>query len=161
MVFKDSISGKYLFKRYVKTETNKQYLSGIEEIRRRGIFIQSIICDGRKGLFQMFGNVPIQMCQFHQISIMNRYLTRKPKTPAAIELRALSLTLTKVSKTTFSNSLEQWYAKWEKYLKERSINTVTGKSYYTHKRLRSAWLSLKRPSADGCFGSLLTRILRS
>jgi hypothetical protein len=144
MVFKDSISGKYLLKQYVKTETKQGYLSGIEEIRRRGIFIQSIICNGRKGLFHLFENTPVQMCQFHQIQIINRYLTRKPKTQAAIDLRALSLTLTKVSKAPFLHSMEQWYAKWEFYLKERSINPATGKSYYTHKRLRSAWLSLKR-----------------
>ena len=144
MVFKDSLSGKYLFKQYVKTETNKAYLSGIEEIRRRGIFIQSIICDGRRGLFQLFGEIPVQMCQFHQIQIINRYLTRKPKTQAAIELRTLSLTLTKVSKATFSESLENWYNRWKKYIQQRSVNTGSGKTYYTHKRLRSAWLSLKR-----------------
>ena len=50
IVFKDSMSGKILFKQYVKTETNQLYLEGIKEITRRGIKIQSIICDGRKGL---------------------------------------------------------------------------------------------------------------
>jgi hypothetical protein len=54
MVFKDSITGSVLFKQYVKQETNILYLNGIEEITRRGIKIQSIICDGRKGLFHLF-----------------------------------------------------------------------------------------------------------
>jgi hypothetical protein len=68
MVFKDSITGSILFKQYVKQETNILYLNGIEEITRRGIKIQSIICDGRKGLFQLFRNdIPIQMCNFHQV----------------------------------------------------------------------------------------------
>ncbi|KXK39124.1 MAG: hypothetical protein UZ09_BCD002000979 [Bacteroidetes bacterium OLB9] len=79
MVFKDSITGKILFKQYVKYETNNLYLSGIKEITRRGISIQSIVCDGRKGLFQLFNDIPVQMCQFHQIQIVTRYLTRKPK----------------------------------------------------------------------------------
>ena len=39
MVFKDSITGQILFKQYVKQETNKLYLFGIEEITRRGIKI--------------------------------------------------------------------------------------------------------------------------
>ena len=86
MVFKDSISGKFLFKQYVKYETNKLYLFGIEEITRRGISVQSIICDGRKGLFQLFGNIPVQMCQFHMVKNITKILTRKPKMPAAIEL---------------------------------------------------------------------------
>ena len=72
LVFKDSLSGKVLYKQYVKNETNALYLAGIEEIRRRGIFIQSIVCDGRKGLFSLFGDIPMQMCQFHQIQIVTR-----------------------------------------------------------------------------------------
>ena len=44
----------------------------------------------------------------------------------------------------FVKAFEQWYSKWEKFLKERSVSETTNKSYYTHKRLRSAWLSLKR-----------------
>ena len=144
MVFKDSISGKFLLKKYVKQETNKLYLEGIEEISRRGISIQSIICDGRKGLFGMFGSIPMQMCQFHQIATITRYLTRKPKIPASIELRALSLTLTKQPKAAFSSQLEGWYFKWEGYLKERTTSVTTCKTHYTHKRLRSVYFSLKR-----------------
>ena len=41
MVFKDSLSGQILCKQYVRQETNKLYLSGIEEIARRGIKIQA------------------------------------------------------------------------------------------------------------------------
>jgi hypothetical protein len=71
MVFKDSLTGAILFKQYVRQETNQLYLRGIEEITRRGINIQAIICDGRKGLFQLFGSeMPIQMCQFHQVAIV-------------------------------------------------------------------------------------------
>ncbi len=79
MVFKDSISGQILYKQYLKQETNKQYLAGIEEITRRGIKIQSIVCDGRKGLLKLFEGIPTQMCQFHQVAIVRRYLTKKPK----------------------------------------------------------------------------------
>ncbi|MCO5279420.1 MAG: hypothetical protein M9911_15660 [Saprospiraceae bacterium] len=144
MVFKDSLSNRILYKCYVKYETNQQYMEGIKEISRRGICVQSIICDGRKGLFQLFGDIPVQMCQFHQVQIINRYLTRKPKIPAAIELRQLALELSGSNKEVFNQCLNQWQFKWKDFLKERTINADTGKSYYTHKRLRSAWLSLKR-----------------
>jgi putative cell wall-binding protein len=92
----------------------------------------------------MFDGIPMQMCQFHQIQIINRYLTKKPKVLASIELRNLALTLTKTKKETFYLAMNQWYNKWEKYLKERSVNAQTGKSTYMHKRLKSAWLSLNR-----------------
>lgn len=85
MVFKDSITGQILYKQYVKQETNKLYLFGVEEIIRRGIKIQAIICDGRKGLLQLFEAIPIQMCNFHQVAIIRRYLTKNPKMLASKE----------------------------------------------------------------------------
>jgi hypothetical protein len=36
-----------------------------------------------------------------------------------------------------------WFIKWEDFLNERTISFETGRSYYTHKRLRSAYRSLK------------------
>jgi hypothetical protein len=144
MVFKNSLDGVILYKQYVRYETNALYLAGISEITRRGIHIQGIVCDGRQGLFGLFGDIPVQMCQFHQIQIVQRYLTRKPKTPAAIELKKLTLKLTKQSKAEFISGLDNWHLHWADYLNERATSPSTGKTYYTHKRLRSAYLSLKR-----------------
>jgi len=143
MVFMDSFTGQILYKQYVKNETNALYYQGIEEIVRRGISVQSIICDGRKGIIELFPEIPCQLCQFHQIQIITRYLTRKPKMEAAVELRSLVLKLTKTDKENFTCQLQMWKDKWDKFLNERSVST-TGKSFYTHKRLRSAYLSLKR-----------------
>ena len=120
-------------------------MSGISEIVRRGISVQGIVCDGRRGLFGgQFGDIPVQMCQFHQIQIVQRYLTRKPKSQAAIELKKFSLQLTKLTKTKFIAGLNNWHLRWSDYLNERSQSATTGKTYYTHKRLRSAYLSLQR-----------------
>ena len=93
MVFKDSLTGQVLHKQFVKQETNKLYLAGIEELTRKDIHIQAIICDGRKGLFQLFGEMPVQMCNFHQVAIIRRYLTKKPKMQASKELWDLVLLL--------------------------------------------------------------------
>jgi len=144
MVFKNSLDGVVLYKQYVRYETNALYLAGISEISRRGIRIQAIVCDGRQGLFGLFDDIPVQMCQFHQFQIVQRYLTRKPKTQAAIELKKLTRKLAKQTKIKFVKSLNDWYLQWSDYLNERSQSSVTGKTYYTHKRLRSAYLSLKR-----------------
>jgi hypothetical protein len=83
MVFKESMTGHILYKRYVKSETNKLYLLGIKEIVRRGIKIQSIVCDGRKGLFHVFTDIPIQYCNFHQVKTIRTYLTKNPKMQAS------------------------------------------------------------------------------
>ncbi len=143
MVFKDSISGQILLKQYVKTETNALYLSGIEEIARRGIKIQSIICDGRKGLLQLFDGIPTQMCNFHQVAIIRRYLTKKPKMQASKELWEHVLVLVKTDKESFEGGLAAWHTKWKTFLNERKVD-ATGKNRYVHKRLRSAYRSLKK-----------------
>ena len=143
MVFKDSITGTILYKQYVKQETNDLYLKGIEEISKRGVKIQSIICDGRKGLFQLFGkDIPVQMCNFHQVAIVRRYLTKKPKMQASKELWEHTLLLVHTDKESFEGGLNLWYIKWIDFLNERKIDEK-GKKRYVHKKLRSAYRSLQ------------------
>lgn len=142
MVFKDSLSDSILYKQYVKNEANLLYFKGIQEIAKRGIEIQSIICDGRKGLFQLFPDIPVQMCQFHQVAIIRRYLTKKPKLQASKELWALVSLLTKTDKESFTGGLYDWYSKWDNFLHEKRVD-VNGKKRYVHKKLRSAYRSLK------------------
>ena len=50
----------------------------------------------------------------------------------------------KQSKEEFVNCLNNWYLRWSDYLNERRKSPSTCKTHYIHKRLRSAYLSLKR-----------------
>ena len=143
MLFKDSITKENLLKFYVKTETNAKYMEGIEVLKQQGLVINAIVCDGRKGLIQSFGNTPVQMCQFHQASIIRRYLTKKPKLRAAQELLFVVDLMKQTDKESFEGALDLWFEKWKDFLNERTINPETKKSFYTHKRLRSAYRSLK------------------
>lgn len=143
MLFKDSITKENLLKFYVKTETNAKYMEGIEVLKQQGFVINAIVCDGRKGLIQSFGNTPVQMCQFHQASIIRRYLTKKPKLRAAQELLFVVDLMKQTDKESFEGALDLWFEKWKDFLNERTINPETKKSFYTHKRLRSAYRSLK------------------
>ena len=146
MVLYDAISKRALSVLEVKNETIERYRQEVAALQERGVVIQSIICDGRSGLLQAFPDIPVQMCQFHQIKIIVRYLSKKPKSEAARELRALALTLTLTgsSKDRFIEDLHDWLMRHEAFLNERSVNAETGRSHYTHKKLRSAYHSLKR-----------------
>lgn len=143
MLFKDAISKENLLKYYIKNETNALYIQGIKELQQRGFTIKAIVCDGRKGLIQSFANIPVQMCQFHQSAIIRRYLTKKPKLKAAQELMVVVDLMTQTDKESFVGALSIWFEKWEAFLNERTVNSLTNKSFYTHKRLRSAYRSLK------------------
>lgn len=146
MLFKDAYTKENLLKYYVKSETNALYLQGVNELKRKGFEVLAIVCDGRKGLFQLFGDIPIQMCQFHQVAIIRRYITKNPKLPASIELKELVAIMKMTDKESFEGGLELWFIKWKSFLNERTTNLKTGKSHYTHKRLRSAYRSLKTNS---------------
>lgn len=128
----------------VKYETNALYFNAVNRLKAKGIEIQSITCDIRKGLVNLFPNIPVQLCHFHQLKNIRKYLTQNPKTPAAIELKIIALTLTTTNRETFENMLNQWHTKYKSFLNERTVNAETGRSHYTHKRLRSAFFSLKR-----------------
>ena len=143
MLFKDAITKENLLKYHVKTETNSLYTHGIQELINKGFEILAIVCDGRKGLLQSFKDIPVQMCQFHQKQIVVRYLTKKPKLQAAQELMNVLNLLTNTDKESFEGALGFWYEKWKEFLNERSINPLNNKTFYIHKKLRSAYRSLK------------------
>ncbi len=143
MLFKDAITKENLLKYYVKSETNAVYIQGIEELKKQGFEVLAIVCDGRKGLITSFKNIPVQMCQFHQSAIIRRYLTKRPKLKAAQELMEVVDLLTITDKESFEGALSLWFIKWELFLNERTTNEITKKSFYTHKKLRSAYRSLK------------------
>jgi hypothetical protein len=62
---------------------------------------------------------------------------------AHIELKQLSSTLTSIDKESWIFALDHWHHKWEEYLKEETVDLITGKWHYTHKKLRSAYKRLK------------------
>ncbi len=143
MLFKHDITKENLLKYYIKNETNSKYREGIEELKSRGYIIKAIVCDGRRGLIRSFENIPVQMCQFHQAAIVRRYITKNPRIPSAIELKQIVEQMKQTDRESFEGALNEWGQKWKSFLNERSVNEETGKTFYTHKRLRSAHRSLK------------------
>ena len=142
MVFRDFLRRKNIYWKYLKHETLEEYRSGINYLLDKGIEINGIVCDGKRGLFRAFGAIPMQMCQFHQVAIITRYITRNPHLEAGGELKDITHTLTTSSKTEFSIMLNKWYIKWRGFLSEKTYDGEDRKWHYTHRRLRSAYRSL-------------------
>jgi len=98
--------------------------------------------DGRIGAKRVFADIPVQMCQFHQKQIINRYLTLNPILPASIELRKIVQSLCQTNLITFTNQLDAWQ-KWGIFIKEKTKDTINPRRWhYTHGRTRSAYQSL-------------------
>ena len=95
-------------------------MDGVDRIKEMGYSVQAIVADGRRGIFNAFKDIPVQLCQFHQVKTVTKYLTKKPKLEASIELRNLSLQLKNSDKAGFIRALDEWYAKWERTVNERT-----------------------------------------
>jgi hypothetical protein len=112
-------------------------------LEKKGYTLKAIVLDGRSGVRQLFSDIPVQMCHFHQKQIITRYLTNNPKLDAGIELKKLTTTLCGTHQSDFTTALDIWHDRWSSFLKERTVDLVTGRWHYTHKRLRSAYRSLR------------------
>lgn len=127
----------------IKSETLAEYRCARDTLESLGFEIQAIVTDGKPGLRPLYEDIPIQMCHFHQKAIITRYLTRRPRLGAGIELRNLVHEIGQLDEQSFTEKLQCWHSAWHVFLAERTINPETGKWHYTHKRLRSAHKSLK------------------
>lgn len=142
MLFKDAQSGENLLKYLVKTETNALYLKGISHLTQQGYHILAVVCDGRRYLIQALSQYPVQLCQYHQIRTIQRYLPKRAKHPSAQDLRLIATMLPEINETQLREFLAQWLDKYQDYYEERTVDPETGKSHYTHQRLRSVFKSL-------------------
>ncbi len=143
LIFREPNLKQNLIWKEIHTETAGQYEQLKLEIESRGFAIRAVVLDGRPGIRDVFCGIPAQMCQFHQVAIIRRCLTSRPKLEAAKELMAIARQLTRSDENDFSKLLSAWQEKWQKFLKEKTINPFTSQWFYTHKRLRAAGRSLK------------------
>lgn len=145
LVFKDAHRNKILWRKFLsKKESVADYEEGVQWLENQGFNIVGVVCDGLKGLTKILSKYKVQFCQFHQVKIVKFYLTNKPELQASKELIFIALQLCQSDKESFFGMFEDWFLRWENFLKQRTFDPKTGATRYTHSRLRSAYLSLKR-----------------
>jgi transposase-like protein len=142
MLALDETSGMPLYVNFISHEKVQDYKDAVAGIEARGYVVRGIILDGMQSLFKEFKAYHIQMCQFHMRSIIKRYLTKNPKLRAARDLKALMGNLTNMKKSEFEDAFNNWKHTWHDTLYKRSM-LKSGKTQYTHRRLRSAMHSIE------------------
>jgi hypothetical protein len=142
VVFRDFYGKEDLWWTYVHTETTSVYRAGRVYLESLGYRIISVTGDGFEGVRQAFSGIPYQMCHVHMERLLRKGTTRKPKTEAGRVLRALTLSLFDTNSETFKQRYKDYLAKYLPFLNEKSINPETGRSEWTHEKLRTASLSL-------------------
>lgn len=145
MVIKDALRKKILWRKYVRHETVADYKEGVWWLMSQGFKIYGAVIDGMKGLAQSLP-FPVQLCQFHQMLMVRRYLTQEPELDASRELLELVNSITKMDKESFIGLFNEWYERNKDVVNERVHDRRIKRKTppYMRPRLRSAYLSVKR-----------------
>ena len=146
IVFRSPELKKNLWWKESFQETPWIYAEGLAKLHADGWTVTGVVIDGKRGLAQIFEHkgIPVQYCHFHQMKTVTKYLTRRPQTLAAQELRILTLTLPKATERQFLADLASWYERHQLFLREKSPAPHKKRGWeYTHRRVRAAYRSLK------------------
>ncbi len=144
-VFRAAALKKNIWWNEVTGERMAHYQYGKQILEEKGWTILAAVVDGRRGFFNVFKGIPVQMCQFHQMKIVTKYLTRRPETDAGRALRTLVLTLTTATKEKFTRALAAWHTTHGAFIEEKTVSEfLNGKTHwhYTHGNVRSSYRSL-------------------
>jgi hypothetical protein len=126
----------------IKTESVADLRRGMQDLAAANYRFKSFTLDGKRGFIaeigRIFPNIPIQMCHFHQKSIIRRYITDNPKTALGKAIKQLTKNLGKQPCDVWKEHLKTLELTHKDTLAEK--NTVGG---YAHTRCRAALRSLK------------------
>ncbi len=131
-----------LYWKEITTENKEVYAEARRYLEAAGFNIQAVVLDAKHGIRDVFSDLVVQICQYHQQQIVGRYLTARPKSEAGLELRLLAGSLTKIDEKLFTELLKNWHEKWQGFLTERTYKPDGKHWWYTHKRIRAAYRSL-------------------
>lgn len=120
------------------------YYYGRKILEEKGWIFTAVVVDGRRGMTTVFKDIPVQVCQFHQMRNVTKYLTRRPKTLLGQELRAIMLQLPYSNEKEFTKLLSDWKKDHHNILTDKTHIAGTRRWYYTYKKVRSAYLSMER-----------------
>lgn len=138
----ESCTSKLLYMKHIAHEHVSDYEDAVRLISSCGYTIRGVVIDGLQPLFAALSDYPLQMCHFHMVAIVRRKLTKNPQLPAGKELLGLIYRLKSMKGSEFKAEFEGRKRRWHSFLVEKTTNSATGKTIYTHQRLRSAMVSI-------------------
>jgi hypothetical protein len=121
LVFRSWDLRQNLYWTEVISETAAAYLEGRQILESLGYSFKAIVLDGRKGIKEVFTDIPVQICHFHQLAAIKRYLTSRPKLEAGKELRIIALVLPKLNENLLTRALDEWHSKMVRILKRANL----------------------------------------
>jgi hypothetical protein len=163
-----------------KSETVEDYIKGIRLIKQSGYKIKSFTVDNKSGLIKrlstLYPTIPVQLCLFHFVKAVNKYITRNPKNKCDKELKLLLGKLkTGTSRFIFKDLLIKWILSNIDYLQQKNFkgrylyhDTTISALNSINRNLELIFTSQKYPylsipntnnSMEGGFGHLKPKVI--
>ena len=138
--------------RLAQKEGLRDLMEDLQAIKDVGIEVESVTCDGAANILKAVRNVfpeaIIQRCTFHIANEVCLWLTKKPKSEAAKELRELVGYLNKVSTheeaQLWMRAFVDWRTKYNSFINQKTTDEQSGRWWYTHKTLHQSASHIER-----------------
>ncbi len=156
ILYYDSELKYALLYRFSTNEFYTEIKENLENLKQLGIDVSAVTSDGKRAIInavkKVYPNAVVQRCMVHVQRDVLKWLTRKPKSEAAKELRYLAGLLHHirgmVEQHMWIIAFEKWYSKHRIIIEQKVYHTPTGRWWYKHRALRRAAVMIKRANAD-------------
>lgn len=151
ILYYDSQRKYALFHRWTNEEYYTEIKEDIENLVRLGIGIKSVTCDGKKAIINAVRKASpdtiVQRCIVHIQRMVRQWLTQRPKTSVAKELRYLIGLLHHITNVTeqamWSIAFEKWYQRHQGFIEQKTIHKPTNRWWYKHRQIRRCAVMIK------------------
>lgn len=125
------LRNEILIWKHIETEKQVDYFYLRDCLLELRYTVLSTTVDGKRGLFKVFKDYPTQMCIFHQIRIVQRYITLHPRLDAGKDLKKIVSKLKYINEKNFTKALDIWHIKYKYFIEEKTIN-LRLENHFTH-----------------------------
>ena len=152
LLYRDNNIKMTILYRLAQREGLRDLMEDLQAIKDVGIEVVSVTCDGAANILKAARNVfpeaIIQRCTFHIANEVCLWLTKKPKSEAAKELRELVGYLNKVSTheeaQLWMRAFVDWKTKFNSFINQKTTDEQSGRWWYTHKTLHQSASHIER-----------------
>ena len=144
IMVKSSEYKRVIYAKVVSDESLEWYREAKEYLYQKWWKFLWLTSDWFRWIQWLFPNIPFQLCHFHQVANVTKYITKYPKLQANKDLRSIILSLKKSSCEEFYAMILNREEKYKDFLNEKTQSLFDVKRKYTHERTRKALRSIRR-----------------
>ncbi len=156
ILYYDSANRYALYFRYSTNEFYKELKEDLLRLKSLRVEVESVTCDGKKSIInavrKVYEEAILQRCTVHVQRNVRNWLTRKPKSQAAKELRYLIGLVHFIKNIVEQNmwiiAFNYWYIKYKDIIEEKVYRKQSGRWWYKHRQLRRSAISVRNAIPD-------------